>query len=141
FKKLSTLIGTILVDPGRDQERNRGGALHRAVSGELGIKNWSDNGQFPDIPEQLLEIKLQTAATIDLGLVCPDSEEKLVSLPAIRHCDVRYAVFYGTLTPKGVRVDYVVLATGQDFFSFFQRFEGKVKNTKLQIPLPADFFG
>jgi hypothetical protein len=39
-----------------------------------------------------------------------------------------------------VRLDYVVLTRGADFFSFFQRFEGKVVNAKLQIPLPRSFF-
>ena len=60
--------------------------------------------------------------------------------PGIRHCDVRYAVFYGSLASNGVTVEQVVLASGENFFTYFQRFEGKVKNTKLQIPLPGDFF-
>lgn len=40
-----------------------------------------------------------------------------------------------------MRLDHLVLTRGADFFSFFQRFEGKVVNAKLQIPLPRDFFG
>jgi len=54
---------------------------------------------------------------------------------------VRYAVFYGTAAAREVRLDHLVLTRGADFFSFFQRFEGKVVNAKLQIPLPRDFFG
>ena len=53
---------------------------------------------------------------------------------------MRYAVFYGSLASNGVTVEQVVLASGENFFTYFQRFEGKVKNTKLQIPLPGDFF-
>jgi hypothetical protein len=49
-------------------------------------------------------------------------------------------VFYGAVVGNQVRLDYVVLTLGADFFSFFQRFEGKVVNTKLQIPLPRSFF-
>ena len=55
-------------------------------------------------------------------------------------CDVRYAVFHGQQTSGHVRLDHVVLTTGADFFKFFQQFGGKVRNCKLQIPLPADFF-
>jgi hypothetical protein len=53
----------------------------------------------------------------------------------------RYAVFYGTVVGAEVRLDHLVLTRGADFFSFFQRFEGKVINAKLQIPLPRGFFG
>jgi hypothetical protein len=139
YKYLLTLVGSTIVNPGIDQERNRGAALHKAICKCLKSR-WADCGQFPDIPDQLLEIKLQTASTIDLGLVCPDSKEKIADLPKFRHCDVRYAVFYGSLVPAGVRLEQLILTTGADFFSFFRRFEGKVKNAKLQIRLPAGFF-
>jgi hypothetical protein len=141
FQKLVQLTGTTIANPGIDQERNRGAALHRAVCHCLGIVNYADHGQFPDVPEQLVEIKLQTATTIDLGLVCPDSEARLADFPDLRHCDIRYAVFYGTPVGKSVRLDYVVVTTGTDFFTYFRRFEGKVTNKKLQIPLPSGFFG
>jgi hypothetical protein len=140
FERLVRLTGTAISNPGMDQERNRGAALHRAVCKCLGKRDYSDCGRFPDVPDQLLEVKLQTAPTIDLGLVCPDSVEPIAGLPDFRHCDVRYAVFYGSAVSKGILLDHVVLTTGADFFSFFQRFEGKITNKKLQIPLPADFF-
>jgi hypothetical protein len=140
FQRLVKLVGERLSDPGLDQERNRGAALHRAVCGALGITEFCDTGSFPDVLEQLVEVKLQTSPTIDLGLVSPDDPTPLTFLPAIRHCDVRYAVFYGTIVGREVRLDHLVLTRGADFFSFFQRFEGKVVNAKLQIPLPVDFF-
>ncbi|MCI0626859.1 MAG: restriction endonuclease [Acidobacteria bacterium] len=139
--KLLKLVGKGLSDPGIDQERNRGAALHRAVCEVLGLGDYCDTGSFPDVMEQLLEVKLQTAATIDLGLVSPDDTSPLEFLPPIRHCDVRYAVYYGTIVGQEVLLDHLVLARGADFFSYFQRFEGRVVNTKLQIPLPRDFFG
>jgi hypothetical protein len=139
FKYLLTLVGSTIINPGIDQERNRGAALHQAICRLLKSAG-ADCGQFPDVPDQLLELKLQTASTIDLGLVCPDSEEKIAGLPKFRHCDVRYAVFYGSLIPAGVRLEHLILTTGADFFSFFRRFEGKVKNAKRQIPLPVGFF-
>ena len=141
FQQLLKLSGKRLSDPGLDQERNRGAALHRVVCATLGMAEYADTGSFPDVLEQLVEVKLQTAATIDLGLVSPDDVAPLEFFPQVRHCDVRYAVFYGTVIGNEVRLDHLVLTRGADFFSFFQRFEGKVVNTKLQIPLPRDFFG
>lgn len=137
---LLSLIGTTVVDPGLDQERNRGGALHQMVCSCVCGESLADSGQFPDIPEQLIEVKLQTASTIDLGLVCPDSTDSLPEMPQFQHQDVRYAVFYGTAMGGEVRLDHVVLSTGEAFFTFFRRFAGLVRNAKLQIPLPKNLF-
>lgn len=140
FQRLKRLAGTVIPNPGSVQERNRGAVLHKLVCEQLGLPDWRDHGQFPDVPGQLLEIKLQTATTVDLGLVCPDSPEPLPDWPTLRHSDVRYAVFFGTMLPSGVRLDHIVLATGADFFSAFRRFEGLVRNKKLQLHLPSTFF-
>ena len=144
YKKLQSLIGKSFPDAGSDQERNRGGLLHKMICQSLGYKAQKDNGQFPDIPNQLLEVKLQTSPTIDLGLVTPDSKE-ILDMPKIdgrqiRHCDVRYAIFSAVIQDGKVTLTNFFLATGSDFFSRFPRFEGKVLNKKLQIPLPKDFF-
>lgn len=140
YRLLLPLIGQEITNPGADQERNRGAALHREVCRALGYQRYQDTGQFPDVMNQLLEVKLQTSPTIDLGLVTPDSIEPIPEVPEARHCDARYAVFYATSTASGVRLEHLVLSTGEDFFRFFQRFEGRVLNRKLQIPLPAGFF-
>ena len=139
YTRLLQLVGTRFSDPGIDQERNRGAALHRAVCDILGIEK-CDTGSFPDVLEQLLELKLQTSPTIDLGLVSPDDFSSLEFLPGVKHRDVRYGIFYGTIIGDEVRIDHLVLTRGQNFFTFFQRFEGKVTNAKLQIPLPRNFF-
>lgn len=140
FTRLEALCGSVVSDPGKDQERNRGTALHKAICESLGDMPFGDSGQFPDVPSQLLELKLQTSPTIDLGLVSPDSTDSVSESPDFRHCDVRYAVFYGVPLDHHVRLDHLTLCTGEDFFSFFQRFEGKVKNKKIQMPLPRGFF-
>ena len=140
YRSLCGIVGLVVPNPGKDQERNRAAGLHKLVCRTIGDIPFADTGQFPDIESQLLELKLQTAPTIDLGLVSPDSTEQLADLADFRHCDVRYGVFYGSKVPSGVRLDAVVLTTGEDFFSFFQRFEGMVRNAKLQIPLPAELF-
>jgi len=143
-RRMGAMIGKTFPDAGHDQERNRGADLHRALCRALGYANYQDDGTFPDITAQMVEVKLQTSPTIDLGLVTPDNTDEL-DLPAIagkqlRHCDVRYAVFYGETDGTTVALKQLVVVTGQDFFERFTRFEGKVLNKKLQIPLPSDFF-
>ena len=144
FERLQSLIGTSFIDSGIDQERNRGAALHRLVCEHLGYASYQDDGQFPDVRHQLLEVKLQTSPTIDLGLVCPDSETPLdvpmIQGQQIRHCDVRYALFYAKTDGSTVTLTNFFLTPGVAFFSRFPQFQGKVLNKKLQIPLPADFF-
>ncbi|MEX0921409.1 MAG: hypothetical protein WD489_05170 [Rhodovibrionaceae bacterium] len=144
FERLQSLVGEGFPDIGYDQERNRGAALHRLVCQHLGYADYRDDGQFPDVRHQLLEVKLQTSPTIDLGLVCPDSDEALdvpkIEGQQIRHCDVRYALFYAVTDGQNVTLTHLFLTTGETFFTRFRQFEGKVLNKKLQIPLPADFF-
>ena len=144
FARLSKLVGVSFADRGRDQERNRGAELHRLVCQRLGYASYQDDGQFPDIRHQLLEVKLQTSPTIDLGLVLPSSVDALdvpnIGAHQIRHCDVRYAVFYAINDGNSVTLTHLFLTTGEAFASRFTQFQGKVLNKKLQIPLPGDFF-
>ena len=144
YARLSTLVDTTFSDIGFDQERNRGAALHRAVCKALGYSIYRDDGQFPDIRHQLLEVNLQTAPTVDLGLILPSSTDPLdvpkIAGQQVRHCDVRYAIFYARTDGKNVTLTHFFLTTGQLFFTRFPQFQGKVLNKKIQIPLPADFF-
>lgn len=144
FKRLSPLIGQNFADPGIDQERNRGEGLHRLVCEYLGYSSYEDKGQFPDIRHQLLEVKLQTSPTIDLGLVLPDSGSNIgvTSLHGYnpKHRDARYAIFHASISDGIVNLERLYVATGADFFNRFKQFEGNVINGKIQIPLPNDFF-
>ena len=110
----------------------------------MGYRNHSDNGRFPDIRHQLLEVKLQTSPTIDLGAISPNSEEQLefpaVGRISVHHQDVRYAVFCGVLQGTRVTIIGLTLVTGLDFYSVFEQFGGLVINRKYQLPLPRDFF-
>jgi hypothetical protein len=145
FGLLTTLVGTEFVDPGATQDRLRGIAVQRLVSAALSIGRYSDTGQFPDIQSQVLEVKLQLAPTIDLGMVAPDSTEPAIAVaPGLRHCDIRYAVFYAERDEHErtrLRLTELVVTTGEDFFREFQQFGGRVSNSKLQIPLPRNLFG
>lgn len=144
FSRLKDLVGQSFADPGSDQERNRGAGLHSLVCHALGYSRYEDTGQFPDIKHQLLEIKLQTSPTIDLGLIEPNSQEYLdiqqIEGTKIRHCDTRYAVFYASTNGKTVTLTHVFLTTGEKFFTRFRQFGGNVINGKIQIPLPRYFF-
>ena len=144
FTRLTPLVGVTFADSGHDQERNRGTALHRLVCQHLGYRYYHDDGQYPDVQHQLLEVKLQTSPTIDLGLVSPGSTETL-DIPTlegnqVRHCDVRYALFYATTDGNNVAITHFFVTTGEQFFSRFPQFQGNVLNKKLQISLPRDFF-
>ena len=144
LRRLSVLVGTDISAIGADQERNRGAELHRAACAALGYSAFADSGDFPDIRHQLVEVKLQTSPTIDLGLVTPDSASLLdvrqLDGAQVRHCDVRYAVFYGERAGDSVRLTDLVLTSGELFYTRFKAFGGKVLNKKLQIPLPITFF-
>jgi len=144
FERLSGLVGERFADAGIDQERNRGVDLHRLVCKALGYSTFQDNGRFPDIRHQLLEVKLQTSPTVDLGLVRPDSMEALdvpmIQGRQIRHCDVRYVICYGHIADGEVVLTHIFLTTGAAFFGRFPQFQGRVLNAKLQISLPTRFF-
>lgn len=126
FERLRSLVGGRFADIGYDQERNRGAALHRLVCQYLGYADYRDDGRFPDVRHQLLEVKLQTSPTVDLGLVCPDSQEALdvpkIEGHQIRHCDVRYALFYATTDGENVTLTHLLLTTGEKFFTRFPQF-------------------
>lgn len=142
YARLTTLVGTRLPYGKLDQERNRGAQIHKLVCQVLGYTLYADNGQFPDIPNQLVEVKLQTSRTIDLGLITPDSAAPAAEVGEnIRHCDIRYVIFYAIASGiYDITLSEVVVTTGEEFFREFQRFEGNVINGKLQIPLGSDFF-
>ena len=145
FLRLRSILGTSFSHFGSDQERNRGGALHALACQRLGYDHYRDDGQFPDVRHQLLELKLQTSPTIDLGLFLPNSIEPLLDMPrvggvAIRVCDVRYALFYAVKDRDSVTLTHLFVTTGERFFERFKLFQGKVLNKKIQIPLPVNFF-
>jgi hypothetical protein len=142
YRRLLKLVGTEVSDPGHTQDRLRGVALQQLAVPALGLGWYADAGQFPDVLCQVLELKLQTSATIDLGLVSPDDTSALEGLGhPLAHKDVRYGIVYAErLTVSTVRVTDVVVTTGESFFTEFRRFGGLVRNRKLQIRLPRGFF-
>ena len=143
YQRLQSIVGKRFPYLGALQERNRGGILHSLVCEALGYSTYREDGKFPDVKHQLVEVKLQTSPTIDLGLFLPSNEETLdiplVNGQSIRMCDVRYAIFYGEVENDEVVITKFYLVTGKDFFEHFTQFGGKKVNKKLQIPLPNNF--
>ena len=144
FEKLKTLIGKKFVSLRADQERNRGYEIHKIVCDALGYISIKDDGSFPDIKNQLIEVKFQTSPTIDLGLIRPDSNENLripkIDDIQIKHSDIRYLIIYGTIDEKFTFIKQINLVTGEEFFKHFPLFGGKILNKKLQLRLPDSLF-
>lgn len=140
YERLVELVGCELDDSNSD--RIRGESLQQLVCSQLGIGEYSNPSNWPDNPLQVLEIKLQTARTIDLGAVLPSSKDPVVGLGTnIRFCDGRYLVVYGEpASGNRIRITEVVLTTGLNFFDEFQQFEGNVVNSKAQLRIPKEFF-
>ena len=128
YEKLLPLKGKTISNPGNDQERARGWELHKAISDALGIEKPNDDGQIPDVTEQLLEIKLQTSPTVDLGLISPGSDEAVtVANHSFQFADIRYAVVYATVEGDKIRLDHFVLTSGADFFDLLQEASGQCR--------------
>ncbi|MGJ0356605.1 hypothetical protein [Aliarcobacter cryaerophilus] len=143
FDKLKIIVNGCydFTDPGSD--RLRGDKVHQIYSSLLGFTKHSDDGQFPDIKNQLLEIKLQTSPTIDIGLESPNSKtinSRISSQIQVSNSDVRYAVIYAEIENNQVKLKNIVICTGEDFFSTFPQMQGNVVNGKYQLPLPKNFF-
>lgn len=124
------------------QERNRGALLHKMICERLGYKIFADTGTYPDILNQLIEIKFQTSPTIDLGLHSPDDNKVIFSSGTKQFFskDIRYAIIGGYVQDRSILITRIYMVTGEDFTKHFHLFGGKVQNAKLQIPLPQDFF-
>lgn len=144
FDLLSSLIGKALPFSGQDQDRKHGEGLHRLVCECLGYDDFADDGRFPDVRHQLLEVKLQRSPTIDLGLAIPGSQKRIdlpkVSGLSIRYCDVRFAVFGGELRGNEVVITHLVMTTGEGFFDRFPQMQGQSVNKKIQLRLPEEYF-
>lgn len=142
FQSLQPLIGMELDYLGSVQERNRGAELHKLVCRQLGYSSYNDNGAFPDIANQLLEVKLQTSPTIDLGLYSPEEETQVVVSNGYTFCckDIRYAIFDGIPFENKIRLDNLYLVTGEDFPNYFPLMSGGRPNKKIQLPLSPTFF-
>lgn len=108
----------------------------------LGYSIYEDDGTYPDIANQLIEIKLQTSPTIDLGLHSPEDGASIVTIgdTTFTSEDVRYVIFDGAVEGHYVRLNRLYVVSGCEFTHYFPMFQGRGQNSKIQLPLPYDFF-
>jgi len=139
---LKELEGTSIPFLDSVQERNRGAYLHQLICKKLGFSIYADKGTFPDIFNQLIEIKLQTSPTIDLGLHNPNDNKIIYSCneKIFFIKDVRYIIMSGVKNNDVISIKNLFISTGAEFYKYFNMFGGNVQNAKLQIPLPQNIF-
>lgn len=142
YRRLLPIVGMSVSHLDAIQERNRGAELHALICKHLGYSIFKDDGTYPDIINQLLEVKLQTSPTIDLGLHSPEDGHEILRVDStVFHSDdIRYVIFDGDVQGNRVILKHLYLVSGKDFSTYFPLFQGNVLNKKLQIPLPSDFF-
>ena len=142
YAKLLPIVGKSINYIDAVQERNRGAELHKLICEHLGYSTYDDDGSYPDLANQLIEVKLQTSPTIDLGMHSPEDGKAIVtsSGKTFNSEDIRYVIFDGEVNHDKILLKYLYLVSGKDFSEYFPLFKGKVTNAKLQIPLPPDFF-
>lgn len=144
YRRLLPIVGRVYTIPSGYSDRIRGEVVHKDVCRQLGYRSFAEDGTFPDVKNQLLEVKAQTSQTIDLGLHNPSSDVTILETEhlTVHAYDVRYALFdcdtIGETT--SFRVNALYMVVGGDFDSHFPLFKGKIQNKKIQLPLPRDFF-
>jgi hypothetical protein len=119
--------------------KNRGQALERMTLELLGyVPKTNDKlvGGFPDIPNQLLEVKVQDTQTVDLGKFSPEKEEKLFDENNITTFDVRYLI--ALTNPHNDIIEGIIIAPGEKLGELFTYVSDV--NYKCQRSIPMSFF-
>jgi hypothetical protein len=130
------LIGQKL-EPGAT--KTRGQFLERKVLKLLGY-NANENellcGGFPDIRNQLLEVKVQDSPTVDLGKFSPEKEKIIIEKKNLTTFDVRYLI--ALTNPKTNIIEGVILSPGARLGELFSYVSGT--SYKCQRTIPISFF-
>ena len=132
-KIVDSLIGTKLV---LSDTKTKGQFLERIVAGLLGYK--ADEtlvGGYPDIPNQLLEIKVQDSPTVDLGKYSPSNPLIINREMGLTTEDVRYLI---ALTNSDGIIEGIILAPGCSLTNKFSLVSST--NYKCQRSIPMSFF-
>lgn len=117
--------------------KTRGQELERLVIELLGYKSEKNlMGGFPDVPNQLLEIKVQDAQTIDLGRYSPQFVEVIDSNMDLSTEDVRYLI--ALTNPLNHVIEGVILSCGESLGENFTYVSAS--SYKCQRAIPMEFF-
>lgn len=137
---LKDLIGIELEDRG---ERLTGQLFEKKVAEKIGYEFdeedlSADRGEFPDILNQLLEIKFQDSPTIDLGRHLPTDDDELEfewNDWKLTNQDIRYVIGLGDEKEGYFELTDIVILSGGDFKEFFGVTSGT--NSKIQMSIPG----
>lgn len=117
--------------------KTRGQLLEKEV---IKLLNYHDNiklvGGYPDVPNQLLEVKVQDTQTIDLGKYSPQFTEIINDSLSLSTKDVRYLI--ALTNPDTKVIDGVILSSGErlgDIFTYVSD-----QSFKCQRSIPMTFF-
>lgn len=119
--------------------KNRGQALEKEVIRLLGYgenENELLYGAFPDIRNQLLEVKVQDSPTVDLGKFSPEKEEIVIEGSDFTTFDVRYLI--ALTNPETQIIEGVILSPGEKLGELFSYVSAQ--SYKCQRAIPMAFF-
>lgn len=133
-ERVEGLRGVILAS---SDTKTRGQLLERKVSCLLGYDETDSLvGGYPDIPNQMLEVKVQDSPTIDLGAHSPRIKETIVCKDNITTQDVRYLI--ALTDSKTNAIEGIILTCGEclgDYFTYVSE-----QSFKCQRSIPMEFF-
>lgn len=116
--------------------KQRGQQLERLVAYQLGYKNNCEalDGGYPDIRNQMLEVKVQDSPTIDLGKYSPQFEEQINADFTTR--TIRYLIALTDASDGSI--EGVILCPGEELGKNFTYVADK--SFKCQRSISMDFF-
>lgn len=138
---IKELVAKVLIGEKLDSgaTKNRGQALERRVLDLLGYPSDEKEqlyGGFPDIRNQLLEVKVQDSPTVDLGKFSPEFEEVVIDDLNITTNDVRYLI--ALTNPDTEIVEGIIFSPGEKLGEVFSYVSDK--SYKCQRSIPIEFF-
>lgn len=141
IEALSSLLSSHLLGAKLDSAdtKTRGQNLERLTMRALGYSEDHINqleGNYPDIPDQLLEVKVQDSPTVDLGKHTPEIPELVFKNDTVTSQDIRYLIALTNQT-SGI-IEGIVLVPGLALGHYFNY----VRDTsfKCQRSIPMSFF-
>lgn len=116
--------------------KQRGQQLERMVAYQLGYKEIKEGleGGYPDIRNQMLEVKVQDSPTIDLGKYSPQFEEQINDKFTTR--TIRYLIALTNVMDGAI--DGLIMCPGEELGKYFTYVAEK--SFKCQRSIPMSFF-
>ena len=131
------LIGQKLHSPHRLKPEEQ--SLERKVLKLLGYEIKGNSvlyGAFPDLRNQLLEVKVQDSTTVDLGRFSPEKEEIVIEGKNLTTFDVRYLI--ALTNSKTEIIEGIILSPGEKLGELFSYVSDQ--SYKCQRAIPMAFF-